>query len=168
MATGYIDPNGDIEKGWSGYPSSNHYQNIDDGVRQPEDPGLSDYIEAHAPITLTDSFEMTTFDLGGGTITSIKVWAFGDKSSDEDKVYASIYTGSWSSAKELNFIGPPTWQYAEWTGSWNQSVLDNLRVRVTYIPTDAIPSSIYALYVEITYTGGGPTPTPKSQVYIFG
>jgi len=42
--TGYVDPDGDVATGWTDSTRTEHYDSVDDGIRQANEPNLTDYI----------------------------------------------------------------------------------------------------------------------------
>ncbi len=146
----YVDPNGDAGLEWDVNPGGTHYTTIDDGTRQPNTPTTGDYIWTTTS-TKIDTFDMSTFG-GVSTVTQVKVWAYGKTVNISDDVTASIYVGgSWQTAQDLAFTASDSWKSVTFTGTWTQTDLDNLQVKLAKVNSNS-QAYIYSVYAEIKYT----------------
>lgn len=156
MVTGYVDPNGDVSKQWELPASGTHFDDIDDGVRQPTAPGTSTYIAetTEEAEVQKDVFNMTSL-AGVSEVTQIKVWAYGHAdgaASPSCKTRIKI-GGVWKTLTNLNFTGSNTWKSATFTGSWTQAQLDALQVELEAdLDGDMGEVYVYEMYCEVTYT----------------
>jgi len=151
MATGYVDPNANgttIE--WSPSAGTN-YECVDDGVREPNAPDTSDYVNTGSGGDI-DEYQMTTLT-GADSITEIKVWAY-VKGFGPDPFYMNIYVdGAWQTEQSVTISDSWAWYSATFSGSWSQSDLDALQVRIK----SGAAEDCAAVYAEITYTATAPT-----------
>jgi len=148
-AVGEIDPNGDSTPlEWIPSSGVTHWNLIDEG----ETPNLNDYVEA--TFNETDVYDMSSLD---DTVEVKKVtiyfyynnaWHIGLLDS---YLNVSLNFGSgWlpnvkvTLAKNIN-----TWGTAEFSGNWNKSELDNLKVRI--IGDIQFDCLVYSLYGKVNY-----------------
>ena len=162
--TGYVDPNGDNAVAWgTPVPAGTHYTTVDDGTRQPAEPNTADYISHSGAPATDDDFDMATI-AGADSVTSIKIWAYA-KHELATFLNLNIYVdGAWQTQNLDNTLtGTYAWYSATWTGTWDQTDLDNLLVRVRKTGT-ASTETVAAMYAEITYTTGS-IPTAPTTLY---
>lgn len=150
MSTEIARPDGNQTSVWS----TNSYLFIDEVVTQPSTPtgGASEEIQADENDD-SENQEYTVTTVAAGTISAIKLWAYGDENGGPHVNNASVYTGSWETAKNLTFSGSDGWNSVEWTGL---SVdMDNLTAFRFESPATIGKSeewNIWCAYLEITYT----------------
>ncbi|PIP21803.1 MAG: hypothetical protein COX39_00925, partial [Candidatus Nealsonbacteria bacterium CG23_combo_of_CG06-09_8_20_14_all_40_13] len=162
--TGYVDPNGDNAVAWdTPVPAGTHYTTVDDGTRQPAEPNTADYISHSGAPATDDDFDMATI-AGADSVTSIKIWAYA-KHELATFLNLNIYVdGAWQTQNSDNTLtGTYAWYSATWTGTWDQTDLDNLLVRVRKTGM-ASTETVAAMYAEITYTTGS-IPTAPTTLY---
>ncbi|MFH2068282.1 MAG: type II secretion system protein [Candidatus Omnitrophota bacterium] len=146
--TGYVDPNGSVQYQMSQWPDNppwtTNYMRVDDGIRQPTEPDITDYLFNGG----TDIFDMTTFTVD--SISNIKVWVYSIKGGPmpEQTVTLSIFVdGDWVNGTAISPTDTKAWYSSSFDGTWTQEDLDALRVKVN----SGMPY-IYAVYAEVTYT----------------
>ena len=164
--TGYVDPDGDVTTEWMPVPSGTHYTTVDDAIRQPNTPNTSDYVWADKGSLgpgVKDEFNMGTIS-GVGTVSSIEVW-YNAYIGPQAVLGINVYLdGEWKTAQQEagGLDGADGWFSKKWTGTWDQTDLDNLQVRISLDQDMNFEGIIvYALYAEITYTPPSPATTLK-------
>lgn len=155
MSTDFVDPNGDVTTQWEVTPAGTHFSTIDDGVRQPTEPGYLDYIEAHI-IDVIDTFDMTPLTVT--SVSNITVWSFGRSEAPASgvKCTCSINTGSgWADDVDFSFTTSYTWKSVSFDGTWTQAELNALQVRLTKLGS-LVAGGIWVIcmYALVTYTAG--------------
>ena len=151
MATGYCDPNGDDSIQWN--PNSNNYQQIDDGVRQPSDPGTVTGVEDNGDGTI-DIYNMTTI-ASVTSVSQVVIWVYGKvDGADVDTTDIDINMGGWEGAQTIPFShgAAPAWQSVTFNGTWSQADLDGLQVKATANHNIAGANNNYEIYAEVTYS----------------
>lgn len=153
MAVGYIDPDGDGEQlDWTPHPAGDHYACVDDGVRQPTDPGSTDYLVADG----TDILHASTL-ANVHQATSITIW-INWKKNGISTFTCSIYVGgAWQADQSVPYTGggAQQWNSVTFSGDWSQADIDALKIRGTVvILTNGV--WVYAVYGEVTYTESTP------------
>ncbi len=162
MATGYLDPNGQVSNaGWVDQGlvnSTNIYVSIDDGMRQPTAPNGTDYA-----YTTTDGgtvvFSMPTLS-GVLSVSQIKVWLYGEYFDTGGAGEGILISAKIGGAFQINTrvyaagVGSLTWVSVTYTGSYTQSDIDNLEIRLTHEDAGiwGNESYVHAVYAEVTYT----------------
>lgn len=156
--TGYVDPDGSIQYQMYQYPdnpaSTTNYMRVDDGIRQPTEPDITDYLWNGG----MDIFSMTTFAVD--STSNIKVWVYSIKGSPipGQTVTLSIFVDDdWVDGSAISPTDSRAWYSSSFDGTWTQEDLDALQVKV-YSNGGPI---IYAVYAEITFTGAAPPPPEK-------
>ena len=97
--TAYSDPEGDITSQTLSECDPNFYDCVNDGVREPNTSGFEGNINSGEMDGYYNSFTMENVDLGGGTATQIKVWAYcmqefwGSTCSGEEVDTCDVYDG---------------------------------------------------------------------------
>jgi len=149
----YLDPNGDgTPLQWTPVPSGTHYTTIDDGVRQPDTPDITDYITLN--VNGVDTYNMSSIP-SISSVSSITIWAYGLVPGAPGFIYGNIYIGgAWQSAQSFNFSTSGSWQSITFTGTWTQADLDALQVQIGCggIIGSGPARYIYSLYVVAIYT----------------
>lgn len=153
-AVGYVDPDGDGSTvTWDcagpSCPTTYNYVQVNDSVRQPSAPDTTEYLTGLSDDI--DEYDMETIS-GVESVSQIMVWVYGksDQEWDDYDLELNIYVdGSWQTAENVNLTTSYQWLNATFTGSWDQTDLDNLQVRVQY--TGPWEASVAAVYAEITY-----------------
>ena len=144
MATIYLDPNADIVAGWG--PGLNNYSYIDDAVRQPGDPGTATEIESNSDAVDEYNFPTDTV----GTVSSIKVWVY---AVNPGTATADIYVNGAYTGTPVDFsIAGEGWYSVEFTAGYDQADIDALQVKLTQVSGGTNRTTVYELYVEVTYT----------------
>lgn len=168
-ATGFVDPNGDSgTPQFQVTPGGTHYTTIDDGTRYNDTPNTADYV-SHYLSNKVDIFNMSTLT-GVGTVSNVTVWVYG-KMVDygppggpyDIKVNAYL-GGTYLSDTLLSLTASNSWKSASFNGSWTQTDLDNMLVKLTSYTNGMNVVWCYAMYAVVTYTaggGGGATVTGK-------
>ena len=165
-----LDPNADgstLE--WTPSTGTSHYAVVDDAARQPTDPGTSDYLRSSHPGnttgTKTEELGFATATLASGALTEVKVWVrayAGGIGASSAKLDCQVYLGgAWQTAQNV-FTGATSsaWFSVTFTGSWNQTDLDNLQVRLLHVKTSTsgvYPSTcdVYEVYVDVPTASDG-------------
>lgn len=153
MPTGYVDPNGDIQKQWASTGAAN-YTEIDDGTRQPTAAGTGDYVSATTG--QDDIYDMTTIS-GVDTVTSVKLWLYGRSQTSNNYVALYVYMGgTWSTLQNVAFssggYGSWSWESATFDGNWTQADLNALQVRMKDAYGAGPWIQVAELYGEVTYS----------------
>lgn len=153
----YIDPEEDLFNlglEWNS-TSFDHYTEIDDKIRQPNilssGDGLNDYIYTENSGS-SDYFGMTTIDIKGDSIDEVRVWVYGEKGLDGGDATIDIFMGgAWQGSQSLGLTVSPSWHSVSFPGNWNQTDLDNLKVKITRVVEGTAQTRVYAMYAEISY-----------------
>ena len=159
MPTGYIDPNGDIQVGWSPSPPPAHYTLINKAVRQPTAPSTATYISKTgvSPADyVADAFDMTTISTAT-TVSRIKIWWYGNQTGTGSNFYTNLIIGG------VGIPGPTqnfsssgynswSWEYTTFDGNWTQADLDSIRVDIWHANSMSETIQVAAMYGEITYS----------------
>jgi len=158
--TGYIDPNGDRDKGTYVSSGTDYFAAIDDGIRQPTAGGAADYVYGMKfpppPTPGVDIFNMTTLT-GVASVTNVTVWIYGIKPLLDTLPQTCIYMGgTWTTLTNIpiNADGPYAWASVSFDGTWTQTDLDNCQVEVKINSSNCYVASMYAV---VTYTAGATT-----------
>lgn len=149
-----LRPNATVsDDGWTG-----DHTDIDNAVTQPA-TNTDDYIHASAvggqdTDVIVLGFPNTLTDIGEAT--SITVWAY-NKYADLGACRFDVNLGGWQEYKYNDASGAhPTvlWGKAIWNGSWTQSDVDGLQVRIIADVGTGKADEIwnYIVYCVITYT----------------
>lgn len=162
MATVELDPTGDFNNLWS----TNDHTGIDDGTRQPSTPNTADFIRAGSADDSEgqiNSTETPASVIGGsptGTVTSIKLWAYGVRGGSAPDPTGSVFVGiggmggDFLANQSMGFTGSASWKSVEWTGTWDLAVDFPTPLHCftsgTHGKSDSV--TIYASYIELTYT----------------
>ncbi len=156
--TGYIDPNGDgTNVSWTSTGTS-FYTEIDEAVRQPTTPTISDYIDGYFTDTPTIFMRMSSLT-NVDTVSQIDVWIYHNDTTP-GQVSAQLYdddeTTTRSSAAAFPQTTTDTWSSVTFSGlSLTQAQLDSLSIWLTSDRNGGGGRSqqiIYAMYAEVTYT----------------
>jgi hypothetical protein len=132
----YMDPDGDSSNtGWVDQAdgSSNIYQSIDEGVRQPSSPGTDDYIEGGGVCEYR-----CTMSAASGAATGVTIWVNSGADSPVGLPSYTLYVdisinGSWQGEKTVHTGTGTTaqaWTSHLWNGSWSQADLATLIVKL--------------------------------------
>jgi len=149
MATEYLDPNSNITSVWKTY----NYTNIDNGVRQPS-TNTSDYIQWNK----SDDDEIQAYGMSNlsslTSITSIKVWVYGKRTSDDPDLQCRINVGgSYEDYQNFGLTSTSSWHSLTFNGTWTDTDVNALGV---YFLSGSIgnfsDNKIYLVYAEITGT----------------
>ena len=149
MATEYLDPNSNITSVWKTY----NYTNIDNGVRQPS-TNTSDYIQWNK----SDDDEIQAYGMSNlsslTSITSIKVWVYGKRTSHDPDLQCRINVGgSYEDYQNFGLTSTSSWHSLTFNGTWTDTDVNALGV---YFLSGSIggfsDNKIYLVYAEITGT----------------
>ena len=157
-ATAYYDPTDDFSfQSWSlscGSPScTEHYEAVDDGVRQPSTPDTGDNsINANSFSSATDTWNVSA--ITESDIDKITLWVYGD-TEGKNSINASILQGGFKKCyANFSINTAASWKSCEWnspTGS-----LKSLAIQADHVPVGGGPpaedANIYSAYLEVTYT----------------
>lgn len=160
LASADIDtavPDGDITTDWDIPPDPNsHYTEIDEGTTA----NTGDYIE-ETDGTAVDEFTMSDVDTGGGSVSSIKIWAYGKAGSGGTEIIEadiSLDDGStWEGYQDLDVGTSFSWKSVEFTGTWSDADIDKLQVRLRGTMAGGINANVAAMYANVTYSTGDTT-----------
>lgn len=151
MATGFCDPNGDVAAGWSEPASGTHYDDVDDAIRQPTQPGTSTYISCDdSDDGAVDTFAMETIP-DVSEVAQVKVWVNGKHAGGGSDADVNIYIGGWQTGGALGLTDSKSWKSRIFNGSWTQAQLDGLQVKLTSSVEEEGEVTVYEVYAEITY-----------------
>jgi len=153
MVVDYCDPDGDITKQWS-HPSApaDHFQEINDGVRQPTVPSSDDIAATDGDENAVDQFTMTSLS-NVDEVTQVTVWTYGNCTAGED-ARVNLYIGAWQGQAWVGLGTSGGWRSYTKTGSWTQEQLNAMQVQYQ---ADSVYGKfdgtwIRACYCEITYS----------------
>lgn len=163
MAIGHVNPEGDGTVALTPSGSGNHWSNIlvDAAYRQPSSHFSGQYDPANyesggsSPAYVTDEYLMGTIS-GVSAVSSVKIWIWVSGAGGGESFEVSVFLGGSYQTPQSDF-GAGAWKSFEFTGSWTQSDLDALKVKVG-LQSD-YGSFLVAMYAEITYTEAGGPPT---------
>jgi len=152
MPTDYVDPNDDVSNAWVVSGGGDAYDNLDDGVRQPDEPD-ADYIFAG------DGNENDECIMRMGTLTdvdtvsSIVIWTYGKATSGE-RPTIDININGYQGVQTVLLDTSYSWKSNTFNGNWTQSQLNDLLVKYKADTAYGKYDSTYikACYGEITYT----------------
>lgn len=147
--TDVLFPEQDVTTQWSVKVGPEHWEDVN------EDEGsltTTDNIYT-STAGVVDEFEFETVGLSWGhEVIRVEVAAYGAAAAGSG-VYANIDMGGWQVEEPLGFTSVESWQSAYWEGTWGQSDVDDLLVRVTSGGADD-HVNVSALYVRIfSYRG---------------
>lgn len=153
--TNYLDPDSDISASWSGCTGTGcpiHWDTIDDGVRQPATPDVTNYITSTVG-SVTDDLGMTTLP-NVDVVSDVMIWIYTDRQSGGTNFWVDISDGTtWQGVQSFSPPNGPGWVSVPWTAlSWNQNQLDNMQVRMYGTWGGGKSVLAYAMYAEVTYT----------------
>lgn len=145
---GFVDPNDDDSPlQWNPTPGGNHWPTVDDGIRQPTTPTLTDYLECGDEGEFVDVLKMETI-AGVASVSQVRVWAYGDEDGT-GLIGCRIWMGGgWRPRQDFDFGGTAGWKYLDFYGIWTQADLDNLKVEL-YAECIYEYGKVYALYAYI-------------------
>jgi len=151
----YLDPDGDAGTNqWSFLPGPNHFNGIDDGVREPTVPTYSgDYISAiDGDENQIEDFTMETDTVG--VVTQITLWHYGMATTGEDCFNDILVGGGWQGYLLCGFTTSKAWKSRTIVGTWDQADIDAIQIRYK---ADSVlgtyeKSDVYALYLEVTFS----------------
>lgn len=166
MATGYVDPNGDgstLE--WSPIGGGSHYVEVDDGTRSPTAPDTANYISAAGTGNGTRTDELHCGTIASvSSVSSVKIYIYASTAGSGAggaSLKCNINMGGWQTEQTV-FSGSQSagWFSVTFNGTWTQSDLDGLQIRLAHVRTLGLVAActVYAVYGEITYTAGGGSP----------
>ena len=154
---GYVDPNGEVSHNelWArpviepsppDYLPIPYYIFIDDGIRQPNTPDTSDYLESsgYGDVVL----DMSTIT-NVASVTNVTVWAYAN--GPDIIVQGAIkMNGTWTTLTDFGFTSSASWKSVSFNGTWTQTDLNNLQVKLNVPQWGS--GNIYAMYAVVTYT----------------
>ncbi len=157
MATALLRPDADVSNAWTVTDggSTTAWQVTDDAVTQPTAPGTaSDFIRATTQVAST-----VTFEAGVGTVPivevqSAQVWLYtGATGVVVANCTYSLFKGSTSLASVTQAVDAAAgWISATYTGALTQAEVDDLRIKGVTSAGTSGSWTVYAAYVELTYT----------------
>ncbi|GEM_PF-7022362 len=166
-AVDFIDPNIDGTVGCAvASPNANHYQNVNDGLRQPATTNATSSYNACLE-NQTDFFGFTTLT-NVTTTSAIEAWVYHQDGNENMQWEISLWDDSevtqyGTSTLQLANSTSTTWGSVNFTGlSLTPANLDGLKIKYKNVKTGAgatATSTVYALYGSITYTPANPAPT---------
>ncbi len=142
----YSDPISNESNDWE----HGDYTDIDNEVRQPnidsiDSDQMDDGIGANA------TFIMENISLSNNTATKITIWVYAQGNIAGDTLEVDLYiNGSWRGNKATGLDTTKAWYSANYSGSWNESDIDDMKTRVISIPSgDRV--DLFELYAEVSY-----------------
>ena len=162
MATVFLDPNGDGSPlTLSPSPSATHYINISHpSERQPTAPAASaanfeNAFACSSPTDTVDEYLMETIS-GVGTVTDVKIWTWFSSTGGDCFASVNIYMAG-AYVGQVNLTGyTNAWTGTNFSGSWTQSDLDNMKVKIGMGSDFGTP--LNNVYAEVTYTASASGP----------
>ncbi len=160
MATGYVNPNGDgSTTQWTASGSAPYYPYVSKGVQSPTAPSTSTYIGPDKGVI--DEFSMETIS-SVASVSDVTVWYYGSSGSFLGSfcpIRISVFlAGAWIDFPSgyVDMTGSNQWASQGFSGTWTQSDLDSLQIRIDADNSGpGASATIYAIYAEITYTPSG-------------
>jgi len=151
---GYVNPNADVGTPEWSMIAAPHWNKINKVTLQPDLPDTGTDISDLTTATHIDVFDMTTI-ASVAEVTNVKIWVYGLKNSwNADFIQGSVYMGGeWKSTSSFGFVRyTPSWQSLSFDGTWTQSDLDAMQVKLISTGSNGMDNHIYSMYVEVTYT----------------
>ena len=151
----YYDPDADISA-WS--DGSGGYADVDDGVRQPTDPGETDSMSNWAA---SDPATLSIEEISGAvTVTNIRVWVYGMDYGSSDNTQVDVSRDGGSTWEGYQTVALPhtsnpdnaEWKYVDFSVNWSGTT--DFRLRINKAATSWNNSYYYAIYVESTESAG--------------
>ncbi len=163
--TDTVRPDGDgATTNWL-YTGSNHWDEVNDDVNEPTAGEAGDYVYTGEGLgnDVADEFNMDNTISGVASVTDVTMWMYARSNpcgSTCDTVDMDIYMGgSWTTASTKTMTTAWTWYSATRSGSWTQTDLNNLQLRVNRNVVGAGPPStqddnveVATIYADVTYT----------------
>jgi len=158
----YLDPNENISIEWTGHPSgtSSSFTDIDDGAREPTagDGSGADYnysgCDDAATLSAIYGFETATLLQN---ITKLSLWVYAkshDTTADFGMRLSTDNATSMLAETKTTLTDTYAWYNVNWTGQFNQSMIDLLAVNLTSYGHDyADGLFVDAVYVRPMYEG---------------
>ncbi len=152
-ATSYADPMNDISTAWSVTNASTHFAAINDTIRQPTTPNITNYISTSTS-GAEDIINITPIKIN---TNFIKLWVYSQTGSNartnitiqnaSGNIFAELIVGISSSAG---------WRSITWN---NKGAPPALRLSFLHTKSGsgaAQPSTVYAAYLEVNYNNDTP------------
>ena len=148
----YLRPSADtVTAEWTPDSGSVHFNRVNDVVIQPTAPGVSDnYLDSNLVGigTHTDELEIQTGTIN--RISSMKLWVYGETTAlsvvSADVFLGGAYGGFQNIIPALSAAG---WFSLTFSGSYTQTDLDALKIKIKNTTTGAGEAKVYAIYVEV-------------------
>lgn len=175
----FLEPDGDDSVAWTTSSGTAHWSLIDKNVIQPDAVTTTDYIQASGdgPAgAITDDFTTETV-ASVDSASRITVWVNAAKTGGTGtaELRANIFTGgSWGTIQVIksDTTFSQGWFSATFTGSYTQSDIDALKIRVQWeaetSPTNDQTVQVYQMYAEVIYVEGGAAPAQLKNVLFTG
>ncbi|MHA2031369.1 MAG: hypothetical protein ACW99Q_18490, partial [Candidatus Kariarchaeaceae archaeon] len=136
-----VRPNGDYTTAqWEGSHGGDHADLVNE---DPLDTDYYIYTSSSTSGSVSDDFNMETFSIQSGNVTSIIVKVFGNETAIDSTI--NVYCNGWLGSKPLNMESGQGWYSYTWSGlTKSQSDLDDMRVEVSSVqpPSASGPSLI--------------------------
>ena len=150
MAVHYLDPNGDGKADWDETPGGTAASCLDDGIRAPSAPNLTDYVST-STIDEDCRVTMSTVVLGGGeTVIGIRAYAYVETPADRQlrwSVSFPLATGlAFTETVDENTTG---WVSATVQAPFTQTQLDNMEITFDVPDAGSGTVRVYACYIEV-------------------
>lgn len=166
---GFIDPNADGSTGSWNSTGASHYTEIDEAVRQPTTPTISDNISGSANKVGT-IFQNMTSVAGAFSTNTVTVWIYhndGNNGLITVGLYNDDETTAYATATNLTQSSTDAWHSVTFSGlSLTQAQLDATTISLTGSKSGGGATAtitVYELYADVTYTSTPPPPPVFSQ-----
>lgn len=159
--TGFIDPNGNgTQKGVGSFNCYSYFECIDDGIRQPSIPNVSDYLT----ISINNSgfYQMTSLS-GAALASKIDIWIYHSESRNSLGLDVEL----WDETEKIqygNTVGLPIRASGQWDSAvfsqlnLSQVQLDGLKIKLIgsrRTGGQAGVVSVFSLYGAVDFSQGG-------------
>jgi hypothetical protein len=162
MGSCYSDPISDGSPlQWTATPGAVHYTGVDDAVRQPTAPTLTDNVIT-TQTNYIDTFGLSISGIpSGATVDSIVLWIYGSVNYNADDIYGSISVSGGSYATFQDFVVTTSagWKSITFTGPWTSvsSLACQVKSSGANYGIDRL-RRVFAVYAVINYTAAATGP----------
>jgi len=166
---GYIDPNADgSTASWTSTGSS-FYTEIDEGIRQPTTPTISDYISGLAGRSGVIYQNMSTIS-GAFNTNTVTVWVYHNDGANGE-IFVQLVndneTTTYSSRTALTRTSSNAWHSVTFSGlALTQTQLDQLSISLEVEKNGGgatATANVYEVYADVVYTSTPPPPPTLEQ-----
>ena len=166
----FIDPNGDGSTGNWNSTAGTYYTEIDEAVRQPAAPNLTDNITGSANNGGTIFLRMNSI-VGAFATTDIRVWVY-----HNDGTNGQITVGLYNDNETTTYASPIVMTRSISTNGWHSVLFTGLSLTQAQLDATSIslvagkngvgaPATItvYEMYADVTYSASPPPPPTYEQ-----